>query len=311
MRSAEYDRFGRADAVVVRDRQKPAPRVGEVLVKVRAAALNPKDVLVRSGKFRALSGRRFPRQMGYDLAGEVCALGRSVNSLREGDAVFGMLNAWHAGTVAEYCAIPENELWRKPAGLSWEDAAALPLTSLTALQGLRDQALLHPGQHVLINGASGGVGVVAIQVAKALGARVTSVSSASNRELSLALGSDAWLDYATNDLFGGARYDVVFDVFGNKSFGAASHALSRRGRYIATVPSLRNILDSLRTLPACRRARLVVVRSNAGDLAQIAGLVDEGRLRAVVHQVYGLDQIVEAQLQLESKHTRGKVVIRM
>jgi NADPH:quinone reductase-like Zn-dependent oxidoreductase len=311
MRSAEYDRFGRADLVVVRDRRKPEPRAGEVLVKVRAASLNPKDVLVRSGKFRVLSGSAFPRQLGYDLAGEVCALGRSVRSLREGDAVFGMLNSWGAGTVAEYCAIPEGELWRKPETLSFEDAAALPLTSLTALQGLRDHALLRPGQHVLINGASGGVGVVAIQIAKALGAQVTSVSSAKNRELSLALGSDAWRDYALGDLFAGARYDVIFDVFGNKSFRAVAHALTPRGRYVATVPSLRNILDSVRTLPACRRARLVVVRSNAGDLAQLAGLVDEGRLRAVVHQVYGLDQIVDAQRQLESKHTRGKVVIRM
>jgi NADPH:quinone reductase-like Zn-dependent oxidoreductase len=315
MRSLEYDRFGAAaDVTVIRERPVPAPGPGEVLVKVRAAALNPKDVLVRKGKFALVSGRGFPRQMGYDFAGEVQAVGRAVRRVREGDAVFGMLQRWRGGALAEYCTAPESELCVKPRSLSWEDAAALPLTSLTSLQALRDQARVLPAQRVLIYGASGGVGVSAIQVARALGAHVTGVCSAANRALVDALGGDAWIDYKAGDVFtdeARARYDVVFDVFGNQSLARVRPVLAPRGCYVSTVPSPRVFWDSVRTWRGPQRARLVIVRSRASDLAQVAAWVEQGKLRAIVHAVFSLEQAVEAQQQVESKHSRGKVVLRL
>ncbi|HEX6245683.1 MAG TPA: NAD(P)-dependent alcohol dehydrogenase [Polyangiales bacterium] len=316
MRSVEYDRFGPADVTAIRERPVPQPGPREVLVRVRAAALNPKDVLVRKGKFALLSGRGFPRQMGYDFAGEVEAAGHSVRGVAKGAAVFGMLNRWRAGALADHCVVPEAELYPKPPSLSWEEAAALPLTSLTALQAVRDRARLRVGQRVLIHGASGGVGVAAIQVAKALGAHVTAVCSAGNRALVESLGCDAWLDYRTGDVFaatatGAAPYDVVFDVFGNQTLDRVRPVLAAHGRYVSTVPGPRVFWDALRTSIREQRALLVVVRSRAQDLAQLASWVQEGKLRAVVHGVYTLEQAVEAQRQLESKHTRGKVVVRL
>jgi NADPH:quinone reductase-like Zn-dependent oxidoreductase len=311
MRSVEYDRFGRAaDVTVVRERSVPAPAAHEVLIKVRAAALNPKDVILRSGKFKLLGLSGFPKYLGYDFSGEVERVGSAVRAVRAGDPVFGMLNGMRAGTLAEYCAVPEDELVKKPAALSWEDAAALPLTSLTALQALRDDAKLQPGQRVLINGASGGVGVVAIQIAKALGAHVTSVSSVGNRGLCDALGSDVWRDYAEPGVFdGSARYDVIFDVFGNQSIARVKRALSVAGQYVTTVPKAGSVIDSARTLLSRQRAHLVVVKSSARDLATLVSWIEQQKLRAVVHGVYPLDQVVAAQQQVESKHTRGKVVI--
>lgn len=311
MRIAEYDRFGRAaDVTVVRERSVPRPAAGQVLVKVRAAALNPKDVILRAGKLPLLALTGFPKQLGYDFAGEVESVGRGVTRVRTGDAVFGMLNGFRAGTLAEYCVAAEDELFAKPAQLSWQEAAALPLTSLTALQALRDDARLRAGQRLLINGASGGVGVAAIQVAKALGAHVTSVTSARNRELCMSLGSDAWLDYASGAVFdAGAHYDVIFDVFGNQMFARVKQALTPHGHYVSTVPKLHVFMASARTLCAARRARLVIVRSRARDLAVLAELVTQGKLRAVVHGTFELEQAARAQLQVESKHSRGKVVI--
>jgi NADPH:quinone reductase-like Zn-dependent oxidoreductase len=266
--------------------------------------------MLRSGRFKLLALRGFPRQLGYDFSGEVEAVGSAVRSVRAGDPVFGMLNGMFGRTVAEYCAVPEDELVKKPAALTWQDAAALPLTSLTALQALRDDAKLEPGQRVLINGASGGVGVVAIQIAKALGAHVTSVSSPQNQALCETLGSDAWLSYAEPGVFDGSgRYDVIFDVFGNQSIARVKRALTASGHYVTTVPKAGSVIDSARTCLSRQRAHLVVVKSSARDLATLVTWVEQQKLRAVVHGVYRLEQVVAAQQQVESKHTRGKVVI--
>jgi NADPH:quinone reductase-like Zn-dependent oxidoreductase len=310
MRSAEYDRFGAPEQVMIRERPIPEAGAGEVLVAVRAAALNPKDVLFRLGKMRLLSGTRFPMLLGYDFAGEVARVGRGVRHVREGDAVFGMRS--RAGTLAEYCLAKYEELSRKPQSLDFEGAAALPLTGLTALQALRDAAKLTSGQRVLVNGASGGVGVMALQIARALGARITAVSSSANRELVLALGAEDFRDYASDGVFSGPpRFDAVFDVFGNQSLERVARVLSARGTYVTTVPKVSALVDVARTTFVRPRARLVVVRPRQTDLAELGVLVGANTLRPVIHQIYDLEQVVEAQRQVESKHTRGKVVLRV
>src|SRR5215470_5075979 len=315
MNVVEYDRYGDPSVLVVRERPDPVARPGRVVVRVRAAALNPKDVLTRTGKLRWFAGRRFPKRVGYDWAGEIAELGRGVTGLAAGDAVFGMIQAWTAGACGERVEVLPDELARKPPGLDWEHAAALPLASLTALQALRDLGELVPGQRVLIHGASGGVGVHAVQIAKVLGAHVTTLTSAAAVELVRSLGADETLDRATWRATPPSAladaFDVVFDVFGSRTFDEVRPLLTARGTFVSTVPKLHVVLSQFRTAFTRPRARLVVVRSRRMDLEWLAARIERGRLRAVIDRVLPLADIAEAQRYLATRRARGKVVIRV
>lgn len=313
MRAIVYDRYGPPEVLVLRELPAPVPGPGEVLVRVKAAALNPKDSLIRKGKFKAATGASFPKLVGSDVAGVVEAVGARVTTLRPGDEVFGMKNGFAGATLAELAVLNADELAPKPATLSFEEAAALPLTTLTALQALRDLAQVTQGARVLLHGASGGVGVVAVQVAKALGARVTTTSSEKNLDLLRGLGADETLDYVKDrGLSPGRDWSCVFDVFGNLRFSQVKASLAPRGVYVTTVPALRNVVDDLRTrwLPF-KRARLVVVKGNRADLEVVAALVAGGKLRAVIDRVLPLEQAAAAMAHVETKRARGKVVLRV
>ena len=312
MKAAEYDRYGPPEVVRIREVPRPWPRRGELLVRVRAAALNPKDALIRSGAFRLLTGPRFPKQVGFDWAGEVVGVGAGVSGAALGEVRWGFLDGYRGGACAEFLAAPAAASSPKPATLDLVQAAAMPLAASTALQALRDVAGVRPGMRVLVNGASGGVGGFALQVAKLLGAHVTSTSGAENLDLCRRLGADVALDYrATDALAGGDRFDVVLDVFGNRSLGEARRALGPRGVYVTTVPKGRVFLDVARTLLAWPRARLVVVRPRRADLAFLAEQVDAGRIVPVVEEVFPLERIAEAEERVASKHPRGKIVVRI
>jgi NADPH:quinone reductase-like Zn-dependent oxidoreductase len=313
VKAIEYDRYGPASVLAMRDVPRPVPRRGELLVRVRAAALNPKDVVTRSGRYRLLAGRRFPKRVGFDWAGEVVEVGPGVAGVAPGAAYFGFLDGYQGGACAEYLAVRVGESAPKPDRLDFPEAAAVPLAASTALQTLRDVARVERGMRVLVHGASGGVGVFAIQLAKhVLGLHVTTTSGEANLELCRRLGADVALDYrATDPLAGGERFDVVFDVFGNRRFAEARPALTRRGVYVKTVPKPRELLDVARTLVTHPRARLVVVRPRARDLLAIRGYVDEGKVVPVIDRTYPLDRVAEAEAHLETKHARGKVIIRV
>jgi NADPH:quinone reductase-like Zn-dependent oxidoreductase len=317
-RALVYDRYGGLDVLSLREVPTPRAEAGEVLVRIRAAALNPKDSLVRKGRFRALSGldawsgRSFPKRVGVDFAGEVVHVGRGVRDLAAGDRVWGALEevTYRRGTIATYAAMRAREVAAMPSTLSFEEAAALPLVALTGLQALRDLARLAPGDRVCIHGASGGVGTVAIQLACALGGVVTTTSSARNLELCRSLGAVEALDYASEDAFDGTRsYRVVFDAFGDLSLARVRPALAARGIYVSTVPSRRVLVDALRTLLGWPRARLVVVRSRRADLDALRAYVEAGRLRPVIDRVVPFDDAIEAVRHLETKRARGKIVI--
>lgn len=311
MRAAVYARFGGPEVLEVRDVPRPRAKRGEVLVRVRVAALNPKDLLIRKGRMKLLSGTAFPRFTGYDFAGEVAEAPDGAGGLRPGDRVFGMLNGHRGGTCSEYVAVPVTELARTPERLGDAEAAALPLVSLTALQALRDVAGLRPGQAVLVIGASGGVGTVAIQLARSLGATVTTVSSSHNLALCRELGAHRALDYAAEDPLRSGTYDVLFDAFGKTRFEHARKALAPRGCFVSTVPSRAIFMAWARTLVGRQRARLVVVKSRAADLEHLVTRVEEGTLRAVVDRELSLDAIREAHAFLETRRARGKVVLRV
>ena len=319
MRALVYDRYGRLDVLAFRDMPVPEPGRGEVLVRVHAAAFNPKDSFVRKGRFRIVSGRSFPKRVGCDVAGTVVRVGGDSGDsggagLAPGDRVFGMLQeiTYRRGTVADFVAIKTNEIGPMPTALSFEEAAALPLVSLTALQALRDVAGLRHGDTVCIHGASGGVGTMAIQLAVALGAVVTTTSSAPNRELCRSLGAVEALDYATDEPFAGSRrFRIILDAFGNLSLGRVRKALTNDGVYVTTVPSLGIVRDRLRTLVGSPRARIVVVRPRRADLDTIATFANDGRLRPVIDRVVSFDDAIEGIRHLETKRARGKIVVTM
>jgi NADPH:quinone reductase-like Zn-dependent oxidoreductase len=227
MKAATFDRYGTPDVLSVDDLPDPVPRRGQVLVRVHAAALNPKDVLIRRGKFPLLDGGSFPKRVGYDWAGVVIGHGAGVTAPALGARVFGMIQAWTAGACAEQLAAHVDELAVIPDALAFEDAAAMPLASLTSLQSLRDLARLQPGDHVTIHGASGGVGVFAIPIAKALGAHVTTTSSFAYRSAPTLRSTIAWM-----------RSPSPADAATSSTMSSATRALR------ACVPRLRNAVPT-------------------------------------------------------------------
>jgi NADPH:quinone reductase-like Zn-dependent oxidoreductase len=303
-RSWLYDRYGDASLLRLRSIDLREPRGTEVLVRVRAAALNPKDSLVRKGRFRAFTGSSFPKKVGVDFAGEIVR----GPGFAPGERVYGALEevTYHRGTVATHVVVRAREVARMPASLSFEEAAALPLVSMTALQALRGR--VRHGDHVLLHGASGGVGTVAIQIARVLGAHVTTTSSPGNFALCHELGAHATLDYATGEHLK-RKYRAVFDIFGNLSFAKVRQAIERD--YVTTVPSARIALDTARTIVGAKHARLVLVRSRREDLDTITSYVDQHLLRPVIDRVVPFEDAIEAMRHLETKHARGKIVIRV
>ena len=312
MRALTYAGYGSSSQLATCDLPAPRPGRGEVLVRVRAAALNPKDVFTLKGRFRFLSGRRFPKIVGLDFAGEVAATGSSRVGLRPGDAVYGFLSGFSAlrGTVAEQVVVPEGWLAVKPLRASFEEAAAIALAGSTALQALRDVARVRQGDRILIHGASGGVGALAIQLAKIYGAHVTSTSSAASLERCRALGADEALDRDAGDFLTSVRdLRIVFDVFGNLSLSRVRPALRPGGVFVTTVPSRRILLDTVRTALGAVRARLVLVRPRTADLELLARHIDDGRLRPQIDRVFPFEEAAEAVRHVESRRARGKVVV--
>ena len=224
-----------------------------------------------------------------------------------------LLDGWQEGTCAEYVTVKAGWFCKKPEGVSFDEAAALPLVSLTALQALRDRAGIAAGMRVCINGASGGVGSMAVQVAKIMGARVTAISSQTNHKYLAALGADHCMDYRYGNIATlGQKFDIFFDVFGNQPFRSIKPILSRRGVWVSIVLQTHVFISIAMTRFFSRRkAKMVVVKSRRHDLEQIRSWVAAGLLRPLFHHVYPLDKIRDAHIQQETKHTRGKIVIRI
>lgn len=302
MKALRQSRYGGAEVLEWLEVPLPVAKPGEVLVRVVAAAANPKDVLIRKGRMRWATGNRLPRGVGFDFAGVVEA---------SGEEVFGMLNGFAGRSHAEYLCAAADEWAPRPRNIPLQDCTALPLAGQTALQALRDLGRVGSGSRVLINGASGGVGVLAVQIAKILGAEVTAVSSAANAGLLRELGADVLVDYAQTPVASiASKFEVIFDVFGNQRYAGIKPLLAARGRYITTVPSLANVRDHLLSaLTPGKQARLVVVKSKRGDLAWLREQVEAGRLRAVIDRRYPMREAAEAHRYLESKRARGKVLL--
>jgi NADPH:quinone reductase-like Zn-dependent oxidoreductase len=311
MRAVVIDEYGGPDALHVATVPRPVPTRGRVLVRTRFVGVNPKDVVVRKGRFKVATGSKFPLIVGHDIAGEVVESGLGAD-LNEGDLVYGMINDFAGRAYAEYAAVDCKQLAMAPASIDLRVAAAVPLAAQTALQALRDDAHVKPGQQVLINGASGGVGVFAIQIAKILGARVTAVCSQRNAELVTELGADQVIDYNQTELVAlDERFDTIFDVFGNYHFEKLRHLLTPRGTYVQTIPTARIFKDVARTLVRRKSAKLVIVKSRRDQLDWIRQQIDAGSIRVVVDRSFALDEAAEAHRYMETKRARGKVVLEV
>lgn len=321
MKAAVYTRCGPPEVLEIRDLAKPVPGDGQVLIRVRAAALNPLDWKFMNGKpaiVRLLLGvsERKPGRPGVDVAGVVEAVGGNVTGLESGDEVFGNC----PGAIAEYALAKARGLMRKPKPMTFEQAASMPVAGFTALQGLRDHGRIQAGQKVLINGAAGGVGTFAVQLAKAFGAEVTGVCSTRNLELVRSIGADHVIDYTQEDFTrGGRRYDLLLDSIGNHPASASLRVLEPSGTCVLVggpkriLPLLSRLVEALVLSWFVRRQRIVmfIAKSNPEDLTLLGNLVTTGKVTPVIDRRYRLDEIVEAMRHAETGHARGKVVISL
>jgi NADPH:quinone reductase-like Zn-dependent oxidoreductase len=320
MKAAAIDGYGSSERLTVRDLPDPGPPGGgQVLLRVRAASVNPLDWKIRKGSMRLLMPARFPLILGFDVAGEVVAIGPEVTRFEPGDAVFGVADvSRQGGSYAELALAREAALAAMPESVSFEVAAALPVAGLTALQGLRDKGELVAGEKVVINGASGGVGHFAVQIAVALGAQVTAVTSGRNLEFVRGLGAHEAIDYEEEEFTArDETWDVIYDLVGNRSYRDCVEVLAANGGiYISTVTTARLFFSVAATtlgglLGQRKRARVMMVQHRGEDLAVLARLVEQGELRPVIQEIFPLEEIREAHVLSEAGHVRGKVVVRV
>jgi NADPH:quinone reductase-like Zn-dependent oxidoreductase len=322
MRAIVHPRYGAPDVLQLGEIERPVPGDEDVLVRVHAAAVSIGDHHLVTGKPYVIrlsphAGmlRPLSRVPGTALSGRVEAVGAKVTTLRVGDEVYGDAPG---GAFAEYALVPVARLAPKPTNLSFEEAAATPW-AVTPLQALRDAGGLQPGQKVLINGASGGVGSWAVQLAKALGAHVTAVCSGRNAELVRALGADAVIDYTKEDFVSdGARFDLVFDTIGNRALSDLRKVLLPTGKYVScsggdsSVRWLSRMAEaSLTSMFTRQKMKMFVVSPSREDLLTLKGLVEAGKARPSIERRYPLSQTVEALHHVGGGHTRGQVVVRV
>ena len=309
MKKVVYHRYGPPEVLKVAEVKMPEPVAGQVLVKVVAAGINPVDYKIRNGSLKLVMPGRFPRTPGGEIAGIVYKSGSS-SLFKPGDRVYAMLERPRGG-YAQYVAVKEKLLCFIPANLSFEEAAALPLAGLTALQSLRDKGKITQGMRVLINGASGGVGSFAVQIAKAFQTHATGVCSGKNINFVRDLGADAVINYETEDFTKtGNHYDIILDAVAKKDFMSCYNILKPGGAYISTLPNLGLLLRQTLNPLFSRKAFAIIARSKAEDLTFLGRLTEEGKLKVNLERAYSLDEAVRSHQRMESERVRGKLVLK-
>ena len=323
MKAIVYTKYGPPEVLQLKEVEKPTPRDDEVLIRIHAASLNAADWhLLRADPFLVrlmVGGLRKPKYtiLGADIAGRVEAVGRNVKKFQPGDEVFGDIARCGWGGFAEYVSACENALVLKPASMTFEEAAALPIAAITALQGLRDKGHIQPGQKVLINGASGGVGTFAVQIAKSFGAQVTAVCSTGKMEMARSIGADQVIDYTKEDFTqNGQRYDLILAANGYHPILDYKRALSPMGIYVMTGGSIAQMFQAMLLGPwismtGSKKMGALATESNLKDLVFIEELFEAGKVKPVIDRRYPLSEVAEAFRYLEEGHASGKIVITL
>ncbi|MDR3773727.1 MAG: NAD(P)-dependent alcohol dehydrogenase [Terracidiphilus sp.] len=322
MKALVYRNYGSPDVLQWDETENPIAADHEVLIEVRAASVNPYDWHFMRGEpylLRLMAGLRKPKdtRLGADVAGRVEAVGRNVTEFKPGDEVFGACK----GAFAQYACTAASAVVLKPENLTFEQAASVPIAALTALQGLRDKGKIQPGQKVLINGAAGGVGTFAVQIAKSFGANVTGVCSTRNLDMVRSIGADQVIDYTREDFTrSGQRYDLFFDCVGNRSIWACRRVLGSKGIYVGAggspgrwmIGALARMIGALvLSWFVSQRFASFIAKSSKEDLTILQGLLLAGKVTPVIDRSYRLIEVPEAIRYLETGHARGKVVITL
>ncbi|MFP5111732.1 NAD(P)-dependent alcohol dehydrogenase [Bacillaceae bacterium C204] len=320
MKAIVSNKYGPPDALELTEVEKPIPKDNQVLVKIHAASINFGNLVLLKGEpflARFAFGLFKPKYRipGGDIAGQVEAVGKNVQQFKPGEDVFGDLSGFGWGGFAEYVSVPESALALKPANLSYEEAAAAPMAGVTALQGLRDKGKIQSGQKVLINGASGGVGTFAVQIAKSLGAEVTGVCSPRNLDILQSIGADHAIDYTKDDFTQEAeKYDLILGVNGHKPISAYKRTLNPNGIFVHVGGSSAQMFQAMTLGPwismtGSKKMGTFLQRPNQKDLLFLKELLDNGKVKPVIDRCYKLSEVHEAFRYFEEGHSQGKVVI--
>ncbi|MDP6435871.1 MAG: NAD(P)-dependent alcohol dehydrogenase [Gammaproteobacteria bacterium] len=312
MKAAVLDEFGPSSVIHIRDIPKPTVSDGKVLVEVHATSINPIDWKMRDGQMAARFGEDFPMVLGFDCSGVVADVAADVSGFEVGDVVFGRSDLGTGGCYAEYAEVSAGTLVKKPDQLSHEEAASIVLVGLTVINGLVRCAKAQPGQKVLIVGASGGVGTLAVQIAKNVGAHVTGVCSGKNADLVASLGADAVIDYTKENALETGPYDIVYDTVGVHQYDEARQALTEDGIYLTLVP-VPGIDFFIPGQSEFEKGKgyFVAWTTLTEDIEQLAAWVREGKLRPVIDSEFTLDQIREAHERSQTERAVGKIVVRV
>jgi NADPH:quinone reductase-like Zn-dependent oxidoreductase len=320
MKAIVYTKYGSPDVLQLKEVEKPTPKEDEVLIKIHAAAITAGDAIVLKGEpivTRLFTGLLKPKNTipGKEMAGRVEAVGENTTQFQPGDEVFGDLSVASWGAFAEYVAVPENAIALKPANMTFEQAAAVPESAVVALQSLRDKGKIQPGNKVLINGASGGVGTYAVQIAKSFGAEVTAVCSTRNLDMMRSIGADYVIDYTVEDFTqNGQQYDLILAANGYHPISDYRRALSPEGIYVATGGTMAQSLQATTMGPfismtGSKTMGGMMVKPNQNDLVFMKELLEAGKVVPVIDRCYPLSEIAEAFHYIGGGHAKGKVVI--
>jgi NADPH:quinone reductase-like Zn-dependent oxidoreductase len=310
MKAAVIKKWGNADVFEMEEIPKPIVSGNKLLIKVKASSINPVDWKHRKGNHRFLLGSPFPIVLGYDACGEVLETGPEVRNFKPGEIVFGDLDNKYGGALAEYALGSEKCFAHKPANLSCEEAAAIPLAGLTALQALRNKANIIKGQTVTINGASGGVGLFALQIAQLFGAKVIAISGPTSKKLVESFGVYKHIDYTKESVLTiGEKTDVFFDVAGTGSLWHYRKLLKPGGIYITSLPRPKVYLHGLLGMIMNKKAKTLLRKHSANDMELLAQWASEGKLKVTIDKIYRIDQLKEAHTYAETGHTKGKNIV--
>lgn len=305
MKAIIYSKFGTSDVLEFRDIPDPVPAEGEVLIDVIASSVNPIDIKIRNGSLKGLAGKKFPKIPGADLAGKV--IESKHPGFKPGDKVYGMNKSFSQSCNAEKISIKGEFLSRKPDVLSFNTAAIMPLTGLTCIQAMFRKCKLKTGQEVLINGCTGGVGSMAVQIATAKQAMITGICSEKNMSFASSLGADHVVSYENEDLYHLGRFDLIFDTAGSMDVKKAKKMLNPEGQFITTAVSPAIMWQSF----VSKKVNYIVVQPNAEDLELLTKMIEEKQILPIIDKDFPLAHLAKAHDFVSRGHTKGKVIIRV
>jgi NADPH:quinone reductase-like Zn-dependent oxidoreductase len=310
MKALVINQFGGPEELRIQELGIPKPKSGEVLVRIHAAGVNPVDYKIRNGSMKLIAGKYFPRILGGDIAG-VVEQADEKSAYRPGDKVFGMLDK-NGGGYAEFISVKESQICHIPEGISMVEAAAVPLAALTALQAFQKGKGMEPGYNILVNGASGGVGYMAVQIAKAMNANVTAVCSAKNLQFVKGLGADKTIDYTKEDFTKlDKQFDIVFDAVAKSSFRKCKKLLVKDGKYVSTLPNNGLFLHQALNFTRSKKAYFILAKPSGQDLVIISDFIKKKLLKPHIQKTFPLAEGAEAHRLIETERVRGKLVLKV